>query len=360
MKTRSLSTSTRTIGLICLLVLVLTLPHALTQADDDPPEWVNFFSANTTYLDQPVPVGAMIAAFDPQGVQCGATPVAEEGKYGLMPCYRDDQMTAEDDGADPGDVISFTINGLPATPMPISLNGTPVPPWTRVTWTRFGDRWEVDLRVPDSDGDGVSDGEDNCPWVPNPDQTDSDGDGLGDVCDNCPEVYNPNQRDRDSDGVGDVCDNCPGVDNPDQADGDSDGVGDVCDNCPTVYNPDQRDSDGDGLGNACDNCPRVHNPDQADRDGDGVGDVCDNCPEVYNPDQRDSDHDGLGDACDPTPYGLRPVGGVIVPVNRLELLALRPFDYAQGRLRSGQTPWLGLSALVVVAVAVSAVRRRKT
>jgi hypothetical protein len=35
----------------------------------------------------------------------------------------------------------------------------------------------------DCDGDGVSDGEDNCPFVENPDQTDTDGDGFGDACD---------------------------------------------------------------------------------------------------------------------------------------------------------------------------------
>lgn len=39
----------------------------------------------------------------------------------------------------------------------------------------------------DSDSDGISDIEDNCPFVFNPDQNDSDGDGVGDVCDttNC-------------------------------------------------------------------------------------------------------------------------------------------------------------------------------
>ncbi|MFP4601235.1 MAG: endonuclease I family protein, partial [Persicimonas sp.] len=35
----------------------------------------------------------------------------------------------------------------------------------------------------DADGDGVPDGEDNCPTVSNPDQIDTDGDGLGDACD---------------------------------------------------------------------------------------------------------------------------------------------------------------------------------
>lgn len=37
--------------------------------------------------------------------------------------------------------------------------------------------------ISDFDGDGVSDDDDNCPSVANPDQADTDGDGLGDACD---------------------------------------------------------------------------------------------------------------------------------------------------------------------------------
>lgn len=59
---------------------------------------------------------------------------------------------------------------------------------------------------PDTDGDGVTNLQDNCPLVANPDQADTDGqDGVGDACDNCPAIFNPGQEDSDHDGVGDAC-----------------------------------------------------------------------------------------------------------------------------------------------------------
>jgi hypothetical protein len=76
---------------------------------------------------------------------------------------------------------------------------------------------------PDTDGDGVADGADNCPATSNPTQADGDGDGLGDACD----------PDDDGDGVADGADNCPATSNPTQADGDGDGQGDACD--PLTY-----------------------------------------------------------------------------------------------------------------------------
>ena len=58
----------------------------------------------------------------------------------------------------------------------------------------------------DADGDGVANGEDNCPFTSNVQQLDGDGDGVGDVCDNCPEDYNAHQGDRDGNDLGDACD----------------------------------------------------------------------------------------------------------------------------------------------------------
>jgi uncharacterized membrane protein YgcG len=107
-------------------------------------------------------------------------------------------------------------------------------------------------KVPyDTDGDGIRDQYDNCPYTPNPDQFDSDWDGVGDACDSCPYWWSPDQSDSDGDGIGDACDNCRYAPNAQQTDSDWDGIGDACDNCPGAWNPDQSDGNGNGVGDAC-------------------------------------------------------------------------------------------------------------
>ncbi|MFO7567326.1 MAG: amidohydrolase family protein [Enhygromyxa sp.] len=96
----------------------------------------------------------------------------------------------------------------------------------------------------DQDGDGLSDDLDLCPNVFSPlfttgvvplwdEQPDADLDGIGDVCDPtpCADCVPMAANDFDQDGVPNGVDNCPYVPNPDQADADGDGHGDVCDGC---------------------------------------------------------------------------------------------------------------------------------
>jgi hypothetical protein len=119
------------------------------------------------------------------------------------------------------------------------------------------------IKSGDKDGDGVDDGDDNCPDVFNPirpmdgnAQPDSDGDGIGDACDKCPLTAGesctpPSGGDMDGDGVANGIDNCPEDTNANQVDADGDGKGAACDK--------------DGAGNACDDranpgseaCPTV-------------------------------------------------------------------------------------------------------
>ncbi|MGQ9667261.1 MAG: hypothetical protein ACUVWB_08100, partial [Anaerolineae bacterium] len=127
--------------LVALAILLVLPGTAGAQGPIPTNEWVNFYGLNTLLNGAPVPVGAVITAYDPQGVLCGQFVVHTAGRYGVMPVYRDDPMTPTDEGAGPGDTLAFRINGLPATALG---PGAPV-------WTANGDVIQVEL----SAGGGV-------------------------------------------------------------------------------------------------------------------------------------------------------------------------------------------------------------
>jgi hypothetical protein len=120
----------------------------------------------------------------------------------------------------------------------------------------------TDYEDRDSDGDGVSNGQDAFP-EDSSEQFDSDGDGVGDKADNCTTTANSDQLDTDGDGTGDACDETP------LGDADGDSVQDDTDNCPATANADQSDVDGDGTGDACDatNAPATYTFNSSITDG---------------------------------------------------------------------------------------------
>jgi hypothetical protein len=89
-------------------------------------EWVNFYSANSTLDSAPVPVGACVEAWV-GSLKIGYYAVTTAGSYGFLAAYRDDSTTPGKDGAAPGDIVTFTINGYAAT----VAGGNP-------TWTSNG------------------------------------------------------------------------------------------------------------------------------------------------------------------------------------------------------------------------------
>jgi hypothetical protein len=90
----------------------------ISAADDVIPtnEWTPFYGTASTYNGQPIPVGSVIDAYDPDGIHCGQCFVKNDGQYGFLEVYGDDDFTEGDQGAEEGDLITFYINGRLAIP----------------------------------------------------------------------------------------------------------------------------------------------------------------------------------------------------------------------------------------------------
>lgn len=108
------------------LLVVLSIPSLAAAQVIPTPEWISVWSDNTTFNMRPVQPGSVVRAYDPQGVLCGEFTVTAAGSFGLMPVYRDDPFTAlVDEGAEPGDVITFEVDGITA-----AAGGPDAPTWT--------------------------------------------------------------------------------------------------------------------------------------------------------------------------------------------------------------------------------------
>ena len=121
--------------LISALILILISAASLSAEVHPTNEWINVYGNDCLLNGNPLPIGAVVDAYDPDGVHCGRWIVTEAGSYGFMPVYRDWSETALDEGAEVGDAITLVINGT------TTLELGPDNP----VWTEKGNSYNVNL-----------------------------------------------------------------------------------------------------------------------------------------------------------------------------------------------------------------------
>ena len=159
----------------------------------------------------------------------------------------------------------------------------------------------TDPNNPDTDGDGVIDGEDDFPLDPNytgdndsdgiPDQVDPDDDNDGTIDQQDAFPLDPNEQlDTDGDGIGD------NKDTDDDNDGYTDRDENIVGTNPKDPSDSPLDTDDDGVSDTLENYQGT-DPNNPDTDGDGVIDGEDDFPLDPNF-SNDNDSDGIPDQVD--------------------------------------------------------------
>lgn len=150
-------------------------------------------------------------------------------------------------------------------------------------------------KVADSDGDGLSDGEEYNQYKTNPLIADSDQDGLSDGDEVKKYRTNPLKADTDGDGLSDSDEINKHKTDPTKADSDGDGLSDSDELNKHKTDPLKPDSDMDGLKDGDEISKHKTDPLKADSDGDGLSDGDEILKHKTNPLSKDSDNGTVED-----------------------------------------------------------------
>jgi len=174
----------------------------------------------------------------------------------------------------------------------------------------LSDKLEKELgtnrKLADSDGDGISDGDEYLKFKTNPLVADSDGDGLSDYDELYKYRTSPVEADTDGDGLTDAQEVQKYLTDPSKADSDGDGLSDSAEINTYKTDPMKADSDGDGLSDGDEINKYKCNPLLADSDKDGLNDGDEVKKYNTSPMKPDTDGDGLGDFQEVTQYKTDP------------------------------------------------------
>ena len=166
-------------------------------------------------------------------------------------------------------------------------------------------KYGTDPYNPDTDNDGITDGDEVHKYYTNPLKADSDDDGLTDYEELFKYNTNPLDPDTDSDGLYDGVEHGKGT-NPTLEDTDGDNITDGDEVNLYQTNPLSKDTDEDGLTDYEEISTYNTSPIAEDSDSDGIGD-----PEELqlktNPLNKDTDNDRLWDGEELTKYHTDPL-----------------------------------------------------
>ena len=130
----------------------------------------------------------------------------------------------------------------------------------------------TDPKNPDTDGDGLNDGEEHIGLHTNPLVKDTDDDGLDDFAEVKTHNTDPFKQDTDDDGLKDSEEALQYMTNPLKSDGDNDGASDRDEVMTHKTDPNKEDTDGDGLTDGMEINKHKTDPLKMDTDGGTVAD----------------------------------------------------------------------------------------